>query len=99
MAKCLTLELIRSSLMTDEALFKTLFLIEFPIREYHGDDGEIIIDELFGAEVEIFRFGGDDDVLKDRNRGKIRFWFIETETVDGVVSINEKRRNILISFN
>lgn len=71
LAKRLTLDLIRSSLMTDEALRKTLFLIEWPIREYQGDvDGEIKAD---GADEEILRFGGDDDVLSERNRGKIRF--------------------------
>lgn len=87
----------RSSLMTEEALLKTLFLIELPIREYHGDvDGEIITAE--GADEEILRFGGDDDVLSERNNGKIRFWFIETEIVGGEVSINEKRRNIFFKF-
>lgn len=97
MAKRLTLER-RSSLITDEALLKTLFRIEFPILEYHGDDdGETIIDWPFaGADVEILRFGGDDDVLNERNSGKIRFWFIETEIVGGEVSINEKRRNIFL---
>lgn len=74
MAKSLTLDR-RSSLITDEALLKTLFRIEFPIREYQGDvDGDILIDVPFaGADVEILRFGGDDDVLNERKSGKIRF--------------------------
>lgn len=74
MAKRLTLDR-RSSLITDEALLKTLLRIECPILEYHGDvDGEILIDCPFaGADVEILRFGGDDDVLNERKSGKIRF--------------------------